>query len=319
MTWTRVKPWQLAVGLIAVCLAVIAGLEWRESNKIYDAAKLLQCLPPDRSVHLFLDVDALRSSGLLDLLAGSRATEEPDYRRFVDATGFDYRVDLDAVAAAFSGGNTYFAIRGHFEWDRLLAYALAQGGRCRNAICIMPAAAPQRFISYYLLKPDVLALSVSSDQTGIYMINPTKWARPPQVPPVALWLSTPAFVYANPDTLPEGTHAFLSPLAKAQNTTFSLGPASAGTIAMPGIDQSYKLRMEALCANAQDSAQVAHQLDAATTLLKKMLSRDKATPAPGDLAAVLAGGQFEVQQERVVATWPIDSRFVKALLAGKAN
>lgn len=316
---SRIKPWQLAVALIVVCIAIIAALEWRQSNKIYDPATLLQCLPQDRSVHLYLDVDALRAGGLLDLLAGSKASEEADYRRFVDATGFDYRVDLDAVAAAFNSGNTYFAIRGHFEWDRLAAYALAQGGRCRNAICVMPAAEPQRFISFYLLKPDVLALAVSSDEGGIYMVSPSKWAQPPQVPAAALWLSTPAFVYADPDKLPEGTHAFLSPLAQARNTTFSLGPAKPGQVAMPGIDQGYVLRMEAKCANGQDAAQLAHQLGAATDLLRKMLSRDKLAPKPGDLAGVLAGGQFDVEQERVVATWPIDGRFVQSLLSGKGD
>jgi hypothetical protein len=315
----RIKPWQLAAGLVAICVAIIAVLEWRQSNKIYDPATLLQCLPQDRSAHLYLDVDALRASGLLDLVAGSKASEEADYRHFVDATGFDYRVDLDAVAAAFSGGNAYFAVRGHLEWDRLSAYALAQGGRCRNAICVMPATQPHRFISFYLLKPDVLALAASSDESGIYMVAPAKWTQPPQVPVAALWISTPAFVYANPSALPEGTHAFLSPLAQAQNTTFSLGPATPGRVALPGINQSYVLRMEAKCASPKDAAQLGHQLDAATDLLRKMLSRDKQTPSPSDLAAVLAGGHFDVQQERVDATWPIDGRFVRSLLSGKTD
>ncbi|HXP84083.1 MAG TPA: hypothetical protein VN841_05150 [Bryobacteraceae bacterium] len=315
----RIKPWQLAIALIGVCIAIIAALEWQQSTKIYDPATLLQCLPQDRSVHMYLDVDTLRSSGLLDLVAGSKASEEADYRRFVDSTGFDYRLDLDAVAAAFNGGNTYFAIRGHFEWDRLSSYALAQGGRCRNAICVMPAAEPHRFISFYLLKPDVLALAVSSDEGGIYMVAPAKWAHPPQVPAAALWISTPAYVYLDPAALPEGTHAFLSPLAAAQNTTFSLGPASPGKVAMPGIDQGYVLRMEAKCGSAQDAAGLSHRLDAATDLLRKMLTRDKQTPHPGDLASVLVGGRFEVQQERVIAAWPIDGRFVQSILAGKAD
>jgi hypothetical protein len=298
---------------------VIAVLEWRRSTKIYDPATMLQCLPQDRSVHLYLDVDALRSSGLLDLVAGSKASEEPDYRRFVDATGFDYRVDLDAVAAAFSAGNTYLAVRGHFEWDRLSSYAAAQGGRCRNAICVMPAAEPHRFISFYLLQPDVLALAISSDEGGIYMVAPAKWAQPPQIPPVALWVSTPGYVYSNADKLPEGTHAFFSPLADAQNTTFSLGLATPGKVAMPGIDQGYVLRMEAKCATPQLAADLNHRLNAVTDLLRKMLSRDKITPPPGNLGAVLAGGRFDLQQERVLGTWPIDGRFVQSLLAGKAD
>ena len=316
---SRIKPWQLAVALIAVCLAVLAFLEWRQSTRIYDAGALLQCLPQDRSVHVYLDVDALRTGGLLDLVAGSKASEEADYRGFVDATGFDYRQDLEAVAGAFSGGNSYFAVRGRFDWDRLSSYAAAQNGRCRNAICVMPATDPRRFISFYMLKPDVLALAVSSDDNGIFMVAPAKWSQPPQVPAAALWISTPAFVYANPNALPEGTHAFLSPLANTQGTTFSLAPASPGSVALPDIDQGYVLRMDARCSNAQDAAALAHQLEAATDLLRKMLSRDKQTPKPGDLASVLVGGRFEVQQARVIATWPIDGRFVQSILSGKAD
>jgi hypothetical protein len=315
----HLKPWQQAVLLMAACAAILGFLEWRHSSKVYDAAAMLQCLPPNRSVHMYLDVDALRGSGLLDLVAGSRAAEDADYRRFVDATGFDYRVDLDAVAAAFSDGNAYMTVRGHFEWDRLSEYALAQGGRCRNAICVMPGSQPKRFISYYLLKSDVLALAVSSDESGATAIGPTKWNTPPQVPAGALWVSTPAFVYANADALPQGTHAFLSPLAQTNGVTFSLGLAKPNTVAIPGINQGYELRMEARCPTPQDAAGLVHQLEAATDLLRKMLSRDKLSPGPGDLAAVLTGGRFDAQQDHVTGTWPIDGLFVQSLLSGKVE
>ena len=53
-------------------------------------------LPADRATLVYIDTDALRKSGLLDLLAGSKAAEEADYRKFVEQTGFDYRTDLDA-------------------------------------------------------------------------------------------------------------------------------------------------------------------------------------------------------------------------------
>jgi hypothetical protein len=316
---THLKPWQLALILIALCAAVLGVLEWRRSYKVYDAATMLQCLPRERSVHMYLDVDALRSGGLLDLLAGSRAAEDADYQSFVNATGFDYRVDLDAAAVAFTDGNVYMAIRGHFEWARLSDYAMAQGGRCRNGICVMPGSQKNRFISYYLLEPDVLALAVSADDTGANMIGVKKWPAPPQIPSAALWISTPAFVYANANSLPQGTHAFLSPLAQTSGVTYTLGLAKPGAVAMPGIDQNYQLQMEARSPTPKDAAQVVHQMEAATDLLRKMLSRDKLNPGPEDLAAVLTGGHFEAQDDRVTGTWPIDGRFVKSLLAGKVD
>ena len=62
---------------------------------------------------VYIDTGLLRQSGLLELVAGSKAVEEPDYRKFVDQTGFDYRRDLDAVAAAFVDNHVQF-----LKWGR---------------------------------------------------------------------------------------------------------------------------------------------------------------------------------------------------------
>ncbi len=43
----------------------------------------------------------LRSAGILDLLAGSKSAEDPDYKKFVDESGFDYCTALDRLAIGF--------------------------------------------------------------------------------------------------------------------------------------------------------------------------------------------------------------------------
>ena len=101
---TRIQPWQLAAIVILLCGSILWFAHWRSTSRPYGAAELIQCLPPEQATHMFIDVAALRSSGILDLLAGSRAAEEADYKKFVDQTGFDYRTDLDAVAGAFGMG-----------------------------------------------------------------------------------------------------------------------------------------------------------------------------------------------------------------------
>ncbi len=102
---------------------------------------------------------------MLDLLAGSKAAEEPDYRRFVEQTGFDYRTDLDAVRGGVLHGDVYFALRGRFEWKQLAEYARDRRAESAvNAMCEMPASTPERHISFYPLKSDVLALAVSAKQ-----------------------------------------------------------------------------------------------------------------------------------------------------------
>src|SRR5437868_435266 len=148
----RLQPAQLAALVIVLCAAAVGVSHWRRVSKPFSAVALIECLPPDQSTHLYIDVATLRNSGLLDLLTGSKAAEEPDYRKFVDQSGFDYKTDVDAVAAAFVHGNVYFTLRGRFDWKRLPDYARAQGGTCRNSICSMPASKPDRHISFYPVK-----------------------------------------------------------------------------------------------------------------------------------------------------------------------
>jgi hypothetical protein len=50
-----------------------------------------------------------------------------------------------------------------------------------------------------------------------------------------------------------------------------------------------------------------------------MLARDKLTPAPGDLTAVLVSGRFEVQKDQLTGTWPIPRKFIESLVSGKVQ
>ena len=93
---------------------------------------MVSCLPRSGAVLVYLDVNALRDAGLLDLLVGSKATEELEYRQFVENTGFEYQRDLSAVAGAFSAGTAHLVLRGKFNWKRINAYAVSQGGKLQQ-------------------------------------------------------------------------------------------------------------------------------------------------------------------------------------------
>ena len=67
------------------------------------------------------------------MLAGSQGAEEADYKKFVEQTGFDYRTDLDAVAAGFRDGDEYFAVQGRFKWNQLAGYAQSHQGKCEGS------------------------------------------------------------------------------------------------------------------------------------------------------------------------------------------
>ena len=303
----RFQPWQLAFLLVVLCATAVGLVEWRRISRPFDAAGLLATLPATNATHAYFDVALLRKGGWLDLLAGSKAAEEADYRRFVEQTGFDYRTDLDAVAVSFLHGDIYATLRGRFVWKQLSAYARAQGGECRNAVCNMPASSPNRYISFYPLKSDVLAFAVTSEPLGVYAVapHPAKADLPAPADPV--WLSVPSSMFDDPSSLPAGTHGFLSPLAHAQNVTFSVSPR----------DQRIEIRLEVTCASPEAASALAQQLTGLTTELTKLIAREHMTPNPRDLSGVLVAGKFEQQEAHVKGTWPIERGFVEALASGQ--
>ena len=277
----------------------------------FNNAQLLMALPPDQATHLFINVEELRHDGILDLIAGSGAAEEPDYKRFVEETKFDYRKDLDTIAAAFAHGNQYFALRGRFDWRRLAKYAESQGGKCAQSICEMPASEAGRYISFYTLGANALALAVSGEQRGVMVIGPDQWKldgkSAPQFPPEPVWISAPPFDFTDTKNFPAGTHSFLSPLAAAEHVTFAIGPEG----------NRLQVRLEVACADAAGAAALAKQLTDTTALLKKMLEREHQTPSKNDLSGVLVAGSFEQKDKRVVGTWPLERGFVETFASGK--
>jgi hypothetical protein len=270
---------------------------------------LIQYLPRDQAAHVYIDVTALRSSGLLDLLAGSKTEEESEYRHLVERTGFDYRMDMDAVAAAFMRGSTYLVVRGRFDWKRLSDYARSENGSCRNTVCLMPGSSTEKRISFYPLKSNILALAISSEERGSDMIGPNQWPTPPRLPSEPVWISIPSYMFSDVTQMPSGTHSFLSPLAQAQQVTFAIGPR----------DQRLEIRMDVTASSPQAAESLAKQLTSTTDLLQKMITRQHMTPNAGDLSGVLVSGRFEQQDRRVTGSWPVERRFVEALASGKVQ
>jgi len=293
----------------ALVLGIAAGVfYWFRTARTLNNQQLIQSLPQARATHVFIDVDGLRHAGVLDLIAGSKSAEDPDYKTFVDQTGLDYRTDLDAVAAAFSEGNTYLVLRGRFSWKKLAAYAQSHGGKCAGSACSLPATRNGSFISFLPLRPTVLAMAVSPDEHGVSMIGPQEWRKAPHLPAEPVWISVPS--YALSDTnLAAGTHAFLEPLSQAQDVTFAIGSAPKG----------FQLRLEAVCATPEIAELMTRRLSASTDMLQKMLDREHMKANPNDLSGVLTAGTFSQQNDRVTGTWPIERGFVESLANGKVQ
>jgi hypothetical protein len=288
--------------------ALIGAWRWWSTSRTFNNQQLIQSLPQARATHVFIDVDGLRHAGVLDLIAGSKSAEDSDYKAFVDQTGLDYRTDLDAVAAAFSEGNTYLALRGRFVWKKLAAYAQSHGGKCDASLCSLPASRSGYFVSFEPLRSTVLAMAVSTDEHGVTMIGPQDWRKPPHLPAEPVWISVPSYTLSD-TSAGSGTHAFLEPLSQAQDVTFAVGPAPKG----------FQLRLEAICATPEIAELMTRRLSASTDLLKKMLDREKMTASPNDLSGVLTSGVFSQQNEKVTGIWPIQRGFLEALAGGKVQ
>ncbi len=303
----RLKPWQLAGAAILLCVAMVAAVRWVRVSRRYDASHLLATLPFDGATLLYLDTGLLRASGILDLLAGSKAAEESDYRKFVEQTGFDYRTDLDAVAAAFVNDSVYITLRGRFQWKQLTGYAEAQGGECHYSVCTMRGSSPERNISFFPLTNTVLAVAVSPRPRAVMDITPDNRKLSAVVPAEPVWMSFPPSAFGNVNTFPAGTRSFISPLASARRVTFAAGPKG----------DRLELRVEVACPTNAAAEELARQLEGTTDLLKKMIQRDHMTPNPNDLSGLLVAGIFQYKQDLVIGSWPVERGFVEALAAGQ--
>ncbi len=281
-----------------------AGAYWYHSRS-YAPSQLVQMLPPDRSVYVYLDVSLLRSAGILDLIAGSKSLEDADYQKFVKDTGFDYRTDLNGLAVAFREGDVYYAAQGKFDWAKLEAYAPAHGGKCERFLCTTPGSEPGRNVSYYMPRNNILAMATSRKNTAGDMVAPGSWANGPTIPQVGLWVAAPASSFSDLNKLPAGARSFVSPLAKSQGAVFTLGAASSG--------KDFELRMEVKTADAAAAKKLVEQYAEVTSLLVKMLEREKIQASSGDLSGMLVAGKFEAKDTMVVGVWPVSKEFVKSL------
>ena len=304
------RKWALAA--IIICAIVAEGVFWyvtarRAHPAAVSPAGLITRLPLEDAAVLYVDFDALRRGGSLQLTSRSKVTEEPDYQAFVASTGFDYKSDLDAAAAAFRSDGDFFTVRGRFDWKKLQAYAQSQGGSCYNDLCRLAGSTPNRQISFLRLEAGVMALAVSPDAMAATRLAGKASPRPVQdLPRQPVWLSVPSAALRRLDGLPGGTRMLAKAMEDSENILLSAGPQ--GT--------QFEARIEVTCRNDQDAVALGAQLERITALLRDAIAREKRQPDPNDLSGVLTGGVFEHTGRRVLGRWPIASGFLETLAGG---
>ena len=292
--------------LSAACVAAVAGLQWFRLRGGLSPAELVSYLPTSDASVIYIDVEAIRRSGILNMLAGSKAAEEIEYKHFVDATLFDYRQDLDALAVAFKDNQTYFVLRGRFHWKNLMEYARQQGGACNHGYCVVAGSRPSRRISFYPLKPDVLAMAVSSEETAAYRIAPKSGKLELVTPNQPVWALVPVTALSDSDAVPADAKPYVAALRNTEQIVFTMG----------GESDHMELALDAICRDATAASTLLVDLESATSTLRTWMARERKPRNPADLSEILLAGSFRREDRRVYGRWPVSRAFVDAIAEG---
>jgi hypothetical protein len=275
--------------IIAIVAALILGATSWYFIRPVTAAELLTALPPGEAPTVYVNVKALRAAGLIEKIAGPDTLEDPEYKRFVAATGFDYRQDLDAVVIASRPGDTMMVVAGTFDLDRLATYAKANGGRCAGELCSVQGSTPQRQISWTKVRQRVLGLAVSPDPMAATLLAGSGTKQDFPVPGGPAWVHIPGPALRPGSNLPPGVSALLSALEGARYAQLSA--------------TATEITLTAPCPSEAQAGALAARLTETTKTLRSLLAREK-TQA-GMLADALAGGEFRAEEKTLRGRWPL--------------
>jgi hypothetical protein len=295
--------------ILATSAILIAGaLTWYWRARPLPPGAQLKRLPASGSVIVYVDFDQLRRGKILDLLDTGKAVEDDEYRKFAASIHLDWRRDLDSAMVAFAPSGKYMLVDGRFDWKSLQDYARQSGGDCEDDVCRMTGSVPDRRISFFPMRPGLMALAVSTDDLAAKrMIGETPGPEP-VLPDAPVWLRIPGSVLKTSENLPSGTRMFARTVGDADYVTIMFVPEG----------ERLAAKLDIVCRDEKDAAAMAAELTKATTLLREFIERERQKPNPADFSGVLTSGSFTTQGRRVVGHWPIERSFVQFVLGGGA-
>lgn len=297
----------LIILIASLCAVGVWGVARLRYRGLRTTAQWLERMPTQDAMVFYIDFAALRKGGLLQLLAGSKVAEEPEYKVFVMKTEFDYTRDLDAVLACFTPRAKYLVVKGRFDWNSLQSYAREEGGSCRNVLCRMSGSTPERKISFFPLRPNLMGLAVSSDDSAATDLqSAAARRRAMELPDAPVWVSIPPAMLKSGGDLPAGTRMFAHSMEDADDISIALAPAGS----------RFEARLSVQCRSEQQAATLAAELERITQMLRDMIAREHQTSNPNDLSGVLTSGTFNHLGMRVLGSWRLERGFVEGLAGG---
>jgi hypothetical protein len=154
--------------------AAILGYTWWSGRA---APELSVYLPREAGSIVSADFARLRALGLI---GGKQWNFESEYAEFVAATGFDFERDLDHVLLYLNPAQNIYLASGRFAWEKLRRYALQQNGKCVDRACSVPSSQAGKFLSFYPLGQNAIALALATDPYAAANVRPEREPRPPR-------------------------------------------------------------------------------------------------------------------------------------------
>jgi hypothetical protein len=294
----------MALVLIALCAALVSGLWYVRSGAAATPDDLVQHLPLRTDAIIAIDIARLRDAGILERIAGSSSSEEADYRNFADATGFEYRSDLDYAVLGIAKGDVFCVAKGRYDWAALMNYARLQGGVCALGTCRLPSAGGERRISYFPLRRNVLALGVGADEWLAAHLQEEK-DRDWRAPASPLWIRLEEAILSGSRPVPEGLQAVVMLLRGAKSALLTVQPR----------DFALAAKLEVRCQSEADASRIHDGLKSMTSELER-LNAAGAKPGPS-IPGLLSRGEFRLDGANVMGAWTVDASFLNLLASGR--
>lgn len=295
----RRRSWILAAA-ITVAAAVAGFLVWR-SRQVAPIERLVRRLPREDRVLASFDLAALRRAGFL---APASRPPEQEYRQFVEGTGFDWQRDLDTVTLAYGRQEAHVFARGRFSMERFRGYATTRGGACGGGVCRVAGTTPGVTIGFAQIDAATLAVASSTDKDAILALLAEPKGQPPLPPAMhPVWFLLPKSV-TKEQLLPPAAAMFATAAVECEPVYLGVGPAKT----------AFAARLDATCPSTAQARQAVRELQAATTMLQRMVAREQPAGAESSLAGILTRGEFQAEENRLLGTWPVTQAFVQSLL-----
>jgi hypothetical protein len=300
------RPWQLILLIALICGVTVGVTVWYRSRTLTPAASLRR-MPMEDALVLWIDFAALRGDGLLQLLDGAKAGQDPEYQTFVRQTRFDYMHDLDSAMVAFAPTGNFFLVKGRFDWKSLRNYVEQVDGTCLNSLCRVNGSGPDRRISFFPVHRDLMAMAASPDGWAAQRLSTARPGPDPPVPNAPVWLAFPGSLLKSNKNLPDGARPFARAMESALSVTISFAPEG----------DRLEARLDVRSNSEREAAAAATQLNEATQLLRSLIARENLKPNPADPSGVLAAGAFHAEGAHVAGVWPIAREFIQNLLGSQ--